>query len=804
MKASRSFNSIFFLLVFLIASHCSSAQRLDSLLYQLGTKYPQEKVYIQYDKPYYNPGETIWFKGYITSDNLPSSISKTFYAELINDKGKLLQRKIMPVVESGAASFFDLPDSLPGPVIYVRAYTSWMLNFDSTLLYTKAISIINNVAKKTIVPSSYSLNFFPEGGDLVNGVESLVAFKATDNIGIPVTVSGNIVDSKGKKIVSFEPFHNGMGTFAFKPVAGETYKAIWKDKKGVVHETPLPAGKNQGIALSVIKANNQLLYEIKRPAVADPAFTSFYVIAQMQQQLVYSAKINMAARTEVTAAIPTDSLASGVLQLTVFNANEVPVAERISFINHNDYYFITDLHAVELNLNKRKHNTLQVDVGGSILSNLSISVTDESFSTAPANRDNIYSSMLLSSDLKGYIYDPAYYFSSEEDSVAQQLDLVMLTNGWRRFKWEDLVAGKWPRNIYQPEDFITIYGNVYGPSPALLNGKDITGILNTKGGDNLLSMPVTKEGKFGIAGVSFYDTAKLYYQFNQDKDKQLTSSSSFVIKTSFTTAAMPSVSFLNSLNTPIIPDTSLESKNKKITKLIRDQATLEGIKIKSLEAITVKSILKTPAQRLAEKYTSGFFTNEDAYLFSMEDDLGAVTSLTVLDYIKARVPGLNISTSSTAGTTKAEWRGSKTIFFLNESPTDINTIQDVSMRDVALVKVFRPPFFSPTGGGAGGAVAVYMKKGQKEAQVKGLDFIKLNGYSSIKEFYSPDYEKLSTNPPVNDYRSTLYWNPYLILDNDTRRIKIPFYNNDSCKKIRVIIEGINSQGRLTREEKVFE
>ena len=126
------------------------------------------------------------------------------------------------------------------------------------------------------------------------------------------------------------------------------------------------------------------------------------------------------------------------------------------------------------------------------------------------------------------------------------------------------------------------------------------------------------------------------------------------------------------------------------------------------------------------------------------------------------------------------------------------------MGDVALIKVFRPPFFSSTDGGAGGAVAIYLKKGGDKETFKGLDFVKLNGYSAMKEFYSPDYEKLASNAPANDYRTTLYWNPFLIMDKDSRRIKIPFYNSDNCKKIRVIIEGINKEGLLSREEKVFE
>ena len=250
---------------FIVSCLYLSAQRLDSVMNVLGTKYPQEKIYIQYDRPYYNPGETIWFKTYLISDNLPSTISKTVYAELINEKGTILQKKIMPVIESGAASFFDLPDSLAASVVFVRAYTSWMLNFDSTLLYIKPITIISNTAKKITAPAAlYTLTFFPEGGDLVNGIESLIAFKATDQSGNPVTVSGNITDSKGNKLTSFASVHNGMGTFSFNPSIDETYKATWKDKKGTVHETVLPAVKKQGVSLSVINVHNQITYTLKR------------------------------------------------------------------------------------------------------------------------------------------------------------------------------------------------------------------------------------------------------------------------------------------------------------------------------------------------------------------------------------------------------------------------------------------------------------------------------------------------------------------------------------------------------------
>ena len=522
----------------------------------------------------------------------------------------------------------------------------------------------------------------------------------------------------------------------------------------------------------------------------------------MQQQIIYSAKINLSAKSEVTAAIPTDSLGTGIIQLTIFNADQIPVAERIVFINHNDYYFNTDLHAIELNLTKRKHNTLQVDVGGSIISNLSISVTDESLSTAPANRDNIYSNVLLSSDLKGYIYNPAYYFSSEEDSVAQQLDLVMLTNGWRRFKWEELLAGKWPTLSHQPENYISIVGNVYGPAPNLLRGREITGILKSKTGDDVITMPIGQDGKFGNTGMVFFDTAKLYYQFNQDKDKQLTSTSSFTIKTSFAKPVSTSSIFLNSLYAPVAPDTAIAAKNKKVAKLILEEFA-EGKKIKVLDAVVLKTRVKSPEEKLDEKYTSGFFSGGDATIFDVGGDPLARSSLTVLNYLQAKVAGLQISVNGSTAT--ATWRGKEPSFFLNETSTQLDQVQNISMNDVAMIKVFRPTFFNASNSGDGGGIAVYLKKGEaNNDDAKGLDFVRLSGYSTIKEFYSPDYEKLADNAPANDYRTTLYWNPFLLMDNVTRRIKIPFYNSDNCKKIRVIIEGINKAGQLTREEKVFE
>jgi len=790
------------LLLFAISFKNLQAQQIDSLLEILDSKYLQEKIYMQVDKAYYNAGETIWFKAYLSADNLQGPVSKTLYAELMDEKGMVLQRRMMPIMQSGASSNFDLPDSVNYTRLYIRAYTTWMLNFDSSLLYLKPIQIIPTkpVVKKAPTPDTYRVQFFPEGGDLINGISSRVAFKATDNQGTPVAIKGDIVDSKGKKITSFSSIHDGMGFLTLQPTAKEKYRAIWKDKKGMQHETVLPDANKQGVVLSTELTANQLNYSLKRPDSVAADYTTYQIEAQMHQRLVYSAKVNMTKKTSITAQIDTDSLPNGVLQLTIFNAALQPIAERIVFINHDNYYFITDIHSADKNLSKRGRNSLQIDVGESLISNLSISITDADLNPISKNEESIYSQLLLCSDLKGYVYNAAYYFSGDADSVKQHLDLVMMTNGWRRFKWNDILAGNWPKIKSIPENNLFIKGQILGLSKSLLFQKELTGILKTKNGSsNIFTMPVNSLGEFKQEGLYFFDTAKLHYQLNNDKDKTLTTTASFAFKSNFIKAPLQSISMLSGLYSPEKIDSSILQKSSLMANLLRNQT--ERNRIKTLETVTIRSSQKSLKQKMDEEYTSGFFSGGDGYTFTTEDDPFAKSAMSILAYLQGKVAGLQINTS---GEGSANWRGSPTSFFVDEITSDLSRLQSINMNDVAMIKVFRPPFFGAIGGGSGGAIAIYMKKGVSDnSKIIGLPVAIINGYSVIKEFYSPDYEK-KPDPDVNDYRATLYWNPNLHFDKNTRRVTIPFFNSDFCKKIRVTIEGINEVGQLTREEKIIE
>lgn len=780
----------------------SAAQtEFDAALNTLANNFPQERMYLHFDKEIYNPGETIWFKAYLFSGIFPSPYSKTIYAELVDRNGKILERKQAPVFSGGAAAAFDIPADIRENVLYVRAYTAWMLNFDSSFLYSKEIPLINveNSNTPSSVKEAWYLEFFPEGGDLVEQVESRVAFKARDARGLPFDISGVIKTNKGETITDFKSIHNGMGTFKINPEASETYIAEWTDPKGKKIKTPLPKALKSGIVLEVVPAAGSLNFKISRPE--NSKGESFYVVAQLQHLLLYRAKANLEQSASITGNIPITDLPAGIIQVTVFTEKQQPLAERVVFVRPTDYYFITDLNLPLKATNKRGRNVIQIDVSDTLNTNLSISVTDADLNPPVKGAEDIYSGIFLSSDLKGYIHNPGYYFSSDVDSVQKHLDLVMLTHGWRRFKWEDVLANKWPEIKFLPEEYITLSGTVSGMARQVIARQEINGIFDVEGKQELLNIALDSTGKFDIPGMIFYDTARLYYQFNNDKDRILTSSAIFSFQNSMVNQP-PAYMDSTVLNKNSVIEDDVIERNKIIAE--RMQELFAEKKVQELESVTVSARAKSKETLLDEEYTSGLFKSGNARIFAVEDDVLAMGSMTVLNYLQGRVPGLQILVAG-GGQANMSWRGGVPALYLNEMQSDVQIVQSIPMSDVALIKVFPPPFFGGGSSGSGGAIAVYTKKGKEvQGDFKGLDFAKIPGYSPVKQFYSPDYSTYDIEHSQPDLRSTLYWNPFIVTDKNNKRIILNFYNNDVTKRFRIVIEGISEDGRLTRIEKIFE
>ncbi len=232
---------------------------------------------------------------------------------------------------------------------------------------------------------------------------------------------------------------------------------------------------------------------------------------------------------------------------------------------------------------------------------------------------------------------------------------------------------------------------------------------------------------------------------------------------------------------------------------------LQYYKGKVLATVTVKAPSKSPTEEMDKRYTSGLFSGGDASEFDLVNDPFAHSALDIFQYLQGKVAGLQINTTSNPPT--LSWRGSTPQLYLDEMETNAAMIENVPVNDVAYVKVFRPPFMGGSaGGGAGGAIAIYSRKGgdEKQAPGKGLSNNTVSGYTLIRQFYSPDYDTFNEENEKKDLRTTLYWNPSVVTSPGKNKVLLKFYNNDVTESFRVIIEGMTKDGRLAHVEQIME
>jgi hypothetical protein len=801
MKKMRSLSA---LVVAVLAFYLpTQAQGLDSTLAQYADKFQQEKVWLHYDKASYYPGETIWFKAYLMEGLIPAHETKTFYVDWVGDNGQVLYHSVSPVVDAVSNGQFEIPDDYNGNFIHVRAYTRWMLNFDTAFLYSKDIRVYSKNSSSKAPPKSAaapSLQFFPEGGDAIAGVNNRIAFIATDQWGIPVRVMGVIQNGQGAVVDSFRAVHDGMGSFFLLPQAGASYTAKWKDAKGAEHTTSLPAIKPEGISMQVVTAGTKRYINLNCSNNAPGNLKQVHLIGTMGQRTIFKTDASFAAGNGVRKIIPTESLPSGILTITLFDAGWNAIAERITFVNNHEYSFQPTMEVEHWGLNKRARNDIQVTIPDSLEgASLSIAVTDAAIDRDTSN--NIISHLLLTSDLKGYVHNPSYYFSNTSDSAVQYLDLVMLTHGWRRFKWEDVAKGKLPSITY-PKDtsYLSLSGKVYGVAKSQLSGKE-TILLLIKGKDSgtkMAMIPLERNGTFSDPSFIFFDTLRVYYQL---KSKFFSNA-----EAKFLTDRLPAFNYQSAskyfatLPNPF-GDTSGNYRHSQLAaEALRLQNMARG---KMLENITVTAKTKPPLQVMDEKYASALFRSGDGYQFDLVNDPFAMGQQSIFTYLQGKVAGLQISTGS--GTPSLSWRGGAPQLYLDEMPVDADFINSLPVSDVAYIKVLRPPFMGTSGGG-NGAIAIYTRKGDdaKNTPGKGLSSNNIAGYTPIREFYSPNYDRFDKRNEQRDVRTTLYWNPVINLSPKNKSVKLSFYNNDVTKSFRVVIEGMSREGVFTHYEEVME
>ena len=224
---------------------------------------PKEKIFVHTDKSFYVPGEIIWFKVYVVDSRFhtPVDLSKVAYVEVLDKNNTpVLQAKIALEKGSGEGSFL-IPVSVTSGNFTLRGYTRWMRNSDADFYFAKPLTIINTLKTFTPVTAEkvkYDIQFFPEGGNLVNNIQSKVGFKITDQYGKGLDGSGTLVNQRNDTLLKFKSLHAGLGNFSFTPKTGDTYKAIINTAKDSSIIIPLPAAFEAGYAVNLTDAGNQL------------------------------------------------------------------------------------------------------------------------------------------------------------------------------------------------------------------------------------------------------------------------------------------------------------------------------------------------------------------------------------------------------------------------------------------------------------------------------------------------------------------------------------------------------------------
>lgn len=461
---------------------------LDSVCRILSDSFPHESVYLHMDKDRYMAGDTVWFKAYLTSGIYPSMLGSTgLRVALFNGAGSIVQQKYYPII-NGKISLGDieLKDSLPQGLYTIRAYTDYMSNFDPVFFFHYTFPVYgvgagNGQAKKaaaqtgnmaaatpnqsggsnvpgTVAGGDLDIQFLPEGGSAVENVLTNVAFRATDARGLPVSISGKVVDDLDTLAADFTTVHDGMGSFQYIPTKGRTYTAIVQTPTGQ-KRISLTAAIPDGVVLNTRTTENGVGFVLRADSVSKYLHQKLTVLGTMYGQLVYQAKTELTSESnEIGGFIPTKDFVTGILTITLLDADGVPLAERVAFIRPTDVRLKAALSTDTLNLTTKGYNAWNLHIQDSVRAYLSVSITDADAYVPLDNGPTILSGLLLGGELKGQVYHPGWYFSGSPDRTGAALDLVMLTHGWRRYDWKALQEAHFPELKYNGKNYLTYSG----------------------------------------------------------------------------------------------------------------------------------------------------------------------------------------------------------------------------------------------------------------------------------------------------------------------------------------------------------
>jgi len=834
--------------VFVSASARSDNSTVDRLKHffinvaAYNNNYPQEKVYLHLDNNGYFPNEKIFFKAYVfkAGSLLPTDLSKILYVELLTPDGTVWNRLTLPIYNGRTYGSFDINGIITSGFYEVRAYTRAMMNWDAAYAYSRVIPVFNmpkdtlnnlgldlrsldpdlnnSMRRKMPAPLQANekqlkkqiiLNFYPEGGHIIKGVNNRIAYKLTDNQGIPFDTTLTICTTEGKTISTTKPVHEGMGAFELPPDWIGGFAQI-TDKKGHPLKFDLPALKDSCCRLHVQTMEDGQLGISIVPTKNYPN-SLLGVTITCRGRLCYFDTLQIAGQ-RIVKNISRSLLHEGIQQVTLFTPQGEVLAERLVWIeplqnplfmqvqqNQEVYQPFTPI-VLNLDLKDQAGKPLQGD--------FSISVQDRD-GIINEGQAGLRTNMLLCSDLKGYIHHPNYYFESQDEQHREALDLLMMVQGWKRYEWKQMAGVdsfiiKQPIETRQIIDGRIINYSMRNPQP--IPGMNVNLMIidqNKKFRTLSYASSVSDSlGRFAFAPKdSIYDDV-LAYISGTKKDKR----QRCFIALNRNFKPWPRTYEPQELELKLPQEVRKEPEITKTLETFEWKDTLPHIHYLPPARVTEKKKrvkwdvpfgtrwTYMGAENYAASFSSIYYNIED----ELQDylDKGDVVP-NIFDWLKL----VNKKVVYERYTNTFKYDECPVIFlFDNQEKPPFNFTGDMSdFRSLFITKAFksfeyagiRAPlentylflFYSEVGNNF---INTY-KKGQRNTVI--------HGYSCVDDFYSPNYRS-SDMPDISDRRRTLYWNPEMKTDENGKANITLFSNFRKDERIYIDVQGIAVNGEM--------
>jgi len=790
--------------------------------------YPQEKIHLHTDRGVYLPGEKIWLKAYVVdarSHQYPAN-SQYVYVELISPSDTLVNRVMMLQNDNMFYGHLPVSPETPEGNYTLRAYTRYMENMGDGYFFKKNIRLGGNREFPLPPPivdnegADFDVTFFPEGGNLVEGVLCKVAFKAINSNGVPATVSGELIDEKGVEIISLNTLHAGMGVFAYTPLSGKKFYLQCRNEEGIEKRFELPQPNLQAYTITALPNDNHLFIEIQHSVGTQKI--PLYLLAHCRGTVLYFSEYD---NKKKTVDFDFAQFPAGVIQFVLLDERANPLAERLVFNKNNaseDVVFFTDKEIYGIRekvistLSFNDFLTPSLSGGfGERLAHFSVAITDDKDVTVD-NSVTILSTLLLSSELKGYIENPAFYLQDNPVSKAA-IDLLMMTHGWRRYNIPEVIKG----NPASPLIPFQVAQEVSGQVKSLLLFRPVADseilVMMKDGGVGITSTDMN--GLFVVSDLEFPDSTAIYIRAlsrdGRDNVRLEIDHEKFpaLICAPQSSDAEYLFSIENTMN-----ETNPDLFVMKAGQRIKYDEDIWEIYLEDV-VVTASRNERRDTPRL--QFWANLSSNQTITRNDIEKYQG--NNQTVGDVIQMFEPSANVMINA-SGVKTINLRGSTRDAGNNDralAPALLvidGIIQDegtteggnastqsawrIPMSTVESIDILKGANTVAFGmRGANGVISITTRRGANTSFTEKDNHIVYTplGYQFPVEFYAPKYETSEKRQSViPDYRTTIFWKPDLLI-SDEKETSFEFYTSDFPTIYSVVIEGLTTDGKIIRQ-----